>query len=94
MVAANTLLACTVPPGSGAGYAWTLTINGHSRTLDELSEPAPLSGVILTLDLKADRIAVEHNGEIAPRTTWPNVKVHNQDRLEIVHFVGGGSTPP
>lgn len=42
------------------------------------------------MELKADRVAVEHNGVIAPRTTWAQVQVDAGDRLEIVHFVGGG----
>lgn len=49
-----------------------------------------MAQVVNALDLKADRIAVEHNGEIAPRTGWGEVFVADGDRLEVVHFVGGG----
>jgi len=42
------------------------------------------------MDLKADRVAVEHNGEIAPRADWGGIPVSSGDRLEVVHFVGGG----
>jgi sulfur carrier protein len=49
-----------------------------------------LSIVISALELKADRIAIEHNGEIVTRTAWPQAQIATGDRLEIVHFVGGG----
>lgn len=35
-------------------------------------------------------IAIERNGEIVPKTLYPNVVLHDEDRLEIVRFVGGG----
>ena len=49
-----------------------------------------LAEVVAALGLKADRIAVELNGEIAPRTSWAERLVREGDRLEVVHFVGGG----
>lgn len=71
--------------------ALTVQLNGQPRSFAGLSAPAPLSQLIEALGLKPDRIAVEHNGEIAPRSTWPSLQVANHDRLEIVHFVGGGT---
>jgi thiamine biosynthesis protein ThiS len=41
--------------------------------------------------MKPDRVAVELNREIVPRNLWPQTPLKNGDRLEIVHFVGGGS---
>ncbi len=67
-----------------------LVINGQSRTFEGLTSPSPLAKVVEKMDLKADRIAVEHNGEIAPRARWAEVSVASGDRLEVVHFVGGG----
>ncbi len=69
----------------------SIQLNGQSRTFAELEQPATLEALIVNLGLKADRIAVEHNGEIAPRSAWKNTKIGQGDRLEIVHFVGGGS---
>jgi sulfur carrier protein len=66
-------------------------LNGQNRTFEDLATPVPLDAVIERMDLKADRIAVEHNGEIAPRAGWTKVWVSSGDRLEIVHFVGGGA---
>jgi sulfur carrier protein len=67
-----------------------LQINGQNRTFEELRSPAPLAEVVEQMKLKADRVAVEHNGEIAPRARWGEVAVNSGDRLEVVHFVGGG----
>jgi sulfur carrier protein len=68
----------------------TLTVNGQSREFADLAPVAPLAQVIAAMNLKGDRVAVEHNGEIAQRTRWAEVKVTSGDRLEVVHFVGGG----
>lgn len=68
----------------------TLVLNGQSRTFTTISQPANLDQVIAELGLKGDRVAVEHNGEIVSRSTWPQTGVAEGDRLEVVHFVGGG----
>jgi len=67
----------------------TLQINGKTRDLD-LPATATLDQILHKLDLKADRIAVERNGTIVARPSWPTTEVATGDRLEIVHFVGGG----
>ena len=68
-----------------------LAINGQSRTFEDLTPPVTLAQVIAELKLKGDRIAVEHNGEIAQRDLWTEIAVASGDRLEVVHFVGGGA---
>jgi sulfur carrier protein len=70
--------------------AFAIVLNGQNRTFPNLVAPVPLAKVIVELNLKGDRIAVEHNAEIAPRTRWDEITVVEGDRLEIVHFVGGG----
>ena len=72
-----------------ACFDMTLQINGQARDLD-LPSPTTLDQVLHKLDLKADRIAVELNGTIIPRPSWPTTEVTPGNRLEIVHFVGGG----
>jgi sulfur carrier protein len=67
-----------------------LVVNGRPRIVDGLGAPAPLSSVLERLELRADRIAVELNGEIAPRTKWSELTVADGSRIEVVHFVGGG----
>jgi thiamine biosynthesis protein ThiS len=69
----------------------TLVINGQNRVFAGLTSPVMLSQIIDEMELKGDRIAVEHNGEIAQRVRWAEVPVATGDRLEVVHFVGGGT---
>jgi sulfur carrier protein len=70
--------------------ALTLTLNGQRRAFDNLSETANLEELIGALGLKGDRVAVEHNGEIVARSGWSETALREEDRLEVVHFVGGG----
>jgi thiazole synthase len=48
---------------------------------------------LIGLGLDPAKIAVERNLEIVPRSTYDQVQVANGDRLEIVHFIGGGNAP-
>jgi sulfur carrier protein len=64
-----------------------LTINGESRIL---SPAATLSLLVELLGMKSDRVAIELNREIVPRERWAETPLQDGDRLEIVHFVGGG----
>jgi thiamine biosynthesis protein ThiS len=66
-------------------------LNGQPREFAQLSAPALLKDLIGELGLKGDRVAVEHNGSIVPRAEWESTPLNEGDRLEIVHFVGGGS---
>jgi thiamine biosynthesis protein ThiS len=65
-------------------------LNGQSREFPQLTAPAHLLDLITDLSLKGDRVAIEHNGNIVPRAEWANTSLQDGDRLEIVHFVGGG----
>jgi thiamine biosynthesis protein ThiS len=65
-------------------------LNGQSREFPQLASPALLQDLIVDLGLKGDRVAVEHNGNIVPRVEWVSTALAEGDRLEIVHFVGGG----
>jgi thiamine biosynthesis protein ThiS len=66
----------------------TLTINGESR---EYSSACTLTALIEQLGMKADRLAIELNRQIVPRNQWEQTALKDGDKLEIVHFVGGGS---
>lgn len=63
-------------------------VNGESR---EVSGTPSLADLITQLDLPALRIAVELNREVVRRGEWTDTVLHDDDRIEIVHFVGGGS---
>jgi thiamine biosynthesis protein ThiS len=67
----------------------TLTINGATR---EFNSASSLSALLIQLNLKFDRIAVELNRELIPRDRWDATQLADGDKLEIVHFVGGGKS--
>jgi sulfur carrier protein len=68
----------------------TLILNGMDRRFEHLEPGATISSLIEALELKSDRVALEHNGEIAPRASWPSQNLAENDTIELVHFVGGG----
>ena len=65
-----------------------ITINGREQSCDS----ATLAQLIEHLGMKQDRVAVELNRNIVPRTQWQETKLSEGDQLEVVHFVGGGSS--
>jgi len=66
-----------------------LHINGEEKSFE--SKPHfTLASLVEQLGMKADRVAIELNRDIAPRDRWPETALKDGDRLEIVHFVGGG----
>jgi thiamine biosynthesis protein ThiS len=65
-----------------------LVINGDDHRVDG---PITVSGLVEHLGMKADRVAIELNLDIVPRGQWVETQLAEGDRLEIVHFVGGGS---
>jgi len=69
----------------------TLLLNGQSRSFPNLAEPATLDLLVSELGLQGDRVAVELNGDIVSRARWSETRLTEADRLEVVHFVGGGS---
>ena len=64
-----------------------LIINGEPKEFASVSNVAML---VEALGIKGDRVAVELNREIVARAQWPAAELHEGDKLEIVHFVGGG----
>ncbi len=68
----------------------SVILNGQPRSFDSLSQSASLEELIGELGLKGDRVAIELNGEIVPRAGWAGTALTEGDRLEVVHFVGGG----
>ena len=66
--------------------AMNLMINGEKQVFSA----GTLLALVEQLGMKPDRVAIELNREIVPREQWPQTPLHDGDRLEIVHFVGGG----
>ncbi|WP_395392519.1 sulfur carrier protein ThiS [Novosphingobium sp. BL-8A] len=65
----------------------SLTVNGEPR---RIAPGSSIADLVADIGLDPTKVAVEHNGEIAPRSTLADVQLSDGDVLEIVHFVGGG----
>ncbi len=63
-----------------------LVINGEEKEFSSTT----VESLVEELGMKGDRVAVELNRDIVPRAQWAASELHAGDRLEIVHFVGGG----
>ena len=68
----------------------TLSINGEFRSLMDDANPTALDRVLTALAVRKELIAVALNDMIVPRSLWSKTLVAEGDRVEIVHFVGGG----
>jgi thiamine biosynthesis protein ThiS len=62
-------------------------VNGELREVDQITSLAEL---ITQLDLPVARIAIELNRDVVRRSDWGSTMLKDEDRIEIVHFVGGG----
>jgi len=70
--------------------ALQITLNGETRRLEAAQN---VRGLLESLGLDPAKIAVERNLEIVPRSAYGQVALADGDRLEIVHFIGGGNAP-
>jgi thiamine biosynthesis protein ThiS len=64
-----------------------ITVNGELR---EVPDAWSVSALLAELGLDGPGIAVEHNLRVLRRADWESTALAEDDRLEIVHFVGGG----
>ena len=71
-----------------------LHINGEERDFADVSSAFTLFALVEKLGMKPDRVAVELNRDIVPRERWSETMLNEGDRLEVVHFVGGGTFQP
>jgi sulfur carrier protein len=62
-------------------------VNGEPR---EVAEEIYLPQLVATLELKPEQVAIELNKSVVRRGNWDATRLHDGDRIEIVHFVGGG----
>jgi thiazole synthase len=65
-----------------------ITLNGESHNLEA---PMTVAGLLGELGLDTKKVAVERNLEIVPKSTYSDVDLADGDRLEVVHFIGGGA---
>lgn len=64
-----------------------ITVNGESR---QIAPDLTVADLVAGLELTPQRLAIEHNLLILARSLWTETRLQPGDRLEIVHFVGGG----
>ena len=64
-----------------------ITVNGEPR---DIAPGQTLATLLRSIGLDTRKVAVERNEEIVPRSTYAEVALAPGDRLEIVHFIGGG----
>jgi thiamine biosynthesis protein ThiS len=64
-----------------------IEVNGEGR---QVPEGASVADLLALIGLAAPKVAVERNLEIVPRSAWATTRLGEGDRLEIVHFIGGG----
>ena len=67
----------------------SLTINGETT---EVPDGLTVAGLLDHLELPPRKIAVERNLEIVPKSAYGEIRVCDGDKLEIVHFIGGGDS--
>ncbi len=64
-----------------------IQVNGEQR---DVPDSVTLKGLVEHLSLAPERLAVELNREVVRRAEWMHTSLAEGDRVEIVHFVGGG----
>jgi sulfur carrier protein len=68
-----------------------LSVNGQLRSVPITTNPAALDTVLTALAVRRELVAIALNDTIVPRAQWNETMLSAGDRIEIVHFVGGGS---
>ncbi len=64
-----------------------IQLNGKKITIKSKST---IMDLLIEYNLENKKIAIEHNGTIIPKLKYKKKYLKNNDRLEIVHFIGGG----
>lgn len=64
-----------------------IELNGETR---EIAKGSTVTGLLAELGLDTRKVAVERNLEIVPKSLYAETALSAGDRIEIVHFVGGG----
>lgn len=68
-------------------YFMKVFINGESR---EIPDEFNLTELLAHLSMPRERVAVELNKEVVRKKDWETITVNDADKIEIIHFVGGG----
>jgi sulfur carrier protein len=65
----------------------TIVVNGETK---EIQKEVNLSELLELLALPSERIAIELNREVVRKKDWASIEIKDADKIEVVHFVGGG----
>jgi len=65
-----------------------IQVNGEFREVDK---QISIQKLIALLSLRFERVAIELNGKVVRRVEWDGTILNADDKIEIVHFVGGGN---
>ena len=80
-------LSMSIDTQQGLNIPVTVSVNGEPR---RVSAGLSITQMLAELGLDPQRVAVERNRAVVPRSSLPEVIVEDGDQYEIVHFVGGG----
>ena len=77
-----------MPPWAKTEQSMHLTINGEQKKFDP---PMTVEQLLGEIGLDSRKVAVERNLEIVPKSNYAGISLDDGDRLEIIHFIGGGA---
>ncbi len=64
-----------------------IVVNGETK---EIAGNLNLAGLLEHLSMPDERIAIELNKEVVRKKDWETIEINDADKIEIIHFVGGG----
>ena len=64
-----------------------IQLNGDSY---EINNGSNLNELLNKLKIQKNKVAIEVNGQIVERNKYTNLILNKDDKVEIVHFIGGG----
>lgn len=67
-----------------------MTVNGEKFDFSTIEADPVVAALVRHLGLSPERVAVELNGELLRRTAYAATRLADNDKLEIIHYVGGG----
>lgn len=67
-----------------------LKINGEEKQFEQLKQGATVAALIDSFGFAHQKVAIERNLEIVPKSAYNGQVLQDGDQIEIVHFIGGG----
>jgi thiamine biosynthesis protein ThiS len=83
----HTVVGWRIISGMNGQDTIEIIVNGDAR---QVSQGARVMDLVKQLELAPERLAIELNLSILPRAKWAETELRQGDRVEMVHFVGGG----